>query len=104
MNTTIYEGLKLGKGARREPVCPQTTSELVRYINSLDNDDFIDVGNVDVTNLTSLKGVFQYLNVKEIRGLQNWKVSKITDFSLHIVIVLRIYPVSKIGTLKMLQI
>lgn len=81
-NMKICEGLKLGKGSRRDPVCPQTTSELIRYINSLDNDDFIDVGNVDISNLTSLKGVFQYLNVKEIRGLQNWNVSKITDFSI----------------------
>ena len=78
-NMKIYEGLKLGKGARRDPVCPQTTSELIRYINSLDNDDFIDVGNVDISNLTSLSWMFQDCTNLISVNASSWRTGKVTS-------------------------
>ena len=83
IKTYIYEALKLGKSDREKPFVPKTRIELINKINKLDvdNPEVIDVSNFDLSEITSLSGIFQYMNCKHIIGLDKWDVYNITDFS-----------------------
>lgn len=57
--------------------------ELYNYIHDQNrqNKEIIDVSNIDISGLLSLRNIFYKTRYKEIRGLNTWDVSNITDFA-----------------------